>query len=142
MADNQRPGAVSAIIDHIVRELAHSLDQPPASIDPDVLFVDMGADSLMLAEALQDINQCYRVSLPIGEIYESVNTIARVADYIHSHGQWQMVLGPEVPGQKVPGREAVEAPAPAPEMAPAPALAGAVSAEAGWSKTSSAASSI
>lgn len=128
MADNQRPGAVSAIIDHIVQELAHSLDQPPASIDPDVLFVDMGADSLMLAEALQDINQRYRVSLPIGEIYESVNTIAKVADYIHNHGQWSEVLGSEVPG-----REAVEAPAPAvaPAMAPAPALAGAVPAEAG-----------
>lgn len=126
MADNQRPGAVSAIIDHIVRELAHSLDQPPASIDPDLLFVDMGADSLMLAEALQDINQRYRVSLPIGEIYESVNTIARVADYIHAHGQWREVLGQEIPGQA-----AVEAAAPVPVMVSAPAPAGAVPAEAG-----------
>ncbi|MBA3772883.1 MAG: aminotransferase class III-fold pyridoxal phosphate-dependent enzyme [Ramlibacter sp.] len=83
---------VLRIVDHIRRELAHSLGQTPQSIDPERLFVDMGADSMILAETLQDINRRYKVSLSIGEIYETVSTVAKVARYIHDHGQWEPVL--------------------------------------------------
>ncbi|MGV0760612.1 aminotransferase class III-fold pyridoxal phosphate-dependent enzyme [Tistrella mobilis] len=114
--------AVAAIVAHITRELAHALDQPPESIDPDLPFVDMGADSLILAEALQDINQHYGVSLPIGEIYERVNTIARVAGHVHTHGRLAAAApaaGP-APAAAAPMTTAPMASAPMASARPAP----------------------
>ncbi|RKP45283.1 aminotransferase class III-fold pyridoxal phosphate-dependent enzyme [Trinickia fusca] len=92
MADFASNDIVGKIVEHIVRELAHSLRQAPHDLDPERLFVDMGADSLILAETLQDINRRYKVSLSVGEMYESVNTIAKVAQYIFEHGQYEPVL--------------------------------------------------
>jgi glutamate-1-semialdehyde aminotransferase/acyl carrier protein len=102
---------VPRIIEHIVHELAHGLNQAPESINPDLHFADMGADSLILAEALQEVNRRYRVSLPVGEMYENVNTISKVAQYIHANGDWQSVFGNAAP-----------VPAPAP-VAPPPRTA-------------------
>lgn len=92
MADTASNDIVEKIVAHIVRELAHSLRQAPQDLDPERLFVDMGADSLILAETLQDINRRYKVSLSVGEMYESVNTIAKVAQYIFERGQYEPVL--------------------------------------------------
>jgi glutamate-1-semialdehyde aminotransferase/acyl carrier protein len=84
--------ALARITAHVVGELAHGLGLAPDRIDPERPFVDLGADSLILAETLQDINRRYRVALSIGEIYESVNTVARVAAHLYQHGRWQAVL--------------------------------------------------
>lgn len=92
MSDANQEKTRSRIVEHIVDELAHSLGQSADRIDPRCLFVDMGADSLILAETLQDINRRYRVTLSVGEMYESVNTIEKVADYLHANGQYGPVL--------------------------------------------------
>jgi len=67
--------------------VAHSLKEAPENIDPNLPFSDMGADSLILLEALQEINSRYGVSLTVLEIYETFNTIAKVARYVHDHGR-------------------------------------------------------
>jgi len=77
---------VSRIMESIVREIAYSLKQAPEHIDPTLPFSDMGADSLILLEALQEINTRYRISLTVNEIYENVDTIAKVAHYIYERG--------------------------------------------------------
>ena len=60
---------VARIIESIVREIAHSLNEAPEHVDPTLPFADMGADSLILLETLQEINARYRVSLTVNEIY-------------------------------------------------------------------------
>jgi len=84
--ETQHTDDVSRIIASIVREIAFSLKEVPEHIDPTLPFADMGADSLILLEALQEINARYRVSLTVLEIYEKVDTIAKVARYIHERG--------------------------------------------------------
>jgi glutamate-1-semialdehyde aminotransferase/acyl carrier protein len=84
--ETQHTDDVSRIIEAIVREIAYSLKEAPENIDPALPFADMGADSLILLEALQEINARYQVSLTVLEIYEKVDTIAKVARYIHARG--------------------------------------------------------
>jgi glutamate-1-semialdehyde aminotransferase/acyl carrier protein len=101
---------VARIIESIVREIAHSLNEAPEHIDPTLPFADMGADSLILLEALQEINARYRVSLTVNEIYERVDTIAKVARYIHERGgraEDGVPRGPEA------ARDALAVPSPA-----------------------------
>ncbi|MBA2676603.1 acyl carrier protein, partial [Ramlibacter sp.] len=114
MADDVAAGVVSKIVEHIRKELAHSLGQTPQSIEPERLFVDMGADSMILAETLQDVNRRYKVSLAIGEIYETVNTVAKVARHLHDHGQWEPVL-------RTQAAPAAQAPQPPPAAQTIPA---------------------
>lgn len=117
MTADQPTHPMSLITGHIVRELAHSLNQTPESINPDLPFVDMGADSLILAEALQDINRRYKVTLPIGEIYENVNTIVKVARFIFENGNWQSVFLATTPVNRIADvaeRESAEPPVPEP----------------------------
>lgn len=78
--------AVSRITDSVLREVAYCLKQAPENIDPHLPFADMGADSLILLEVLQEINARFHVSLTVLEIYERVNTIAKVAQHIHEQG--------------------------------------------------------
>lgn len=97
MPDVHPETTIARIVEHIVGELAHSLGQQAAHIDPHCPFVDMGADSLILAETLQDINRRYRVMLSVGEMYDSVNTIDKVARYLHANGQYEEALSASVP---------------------------------------------
>nr|QKW94363.1 aminotransferase [Stigmatella erecta] len=78
--------AVSRITDLVLREVAYCLKQAPENINPHLSFADMGADSLVLLEALQEINARFHVSLAVLELYERVNTIAKVARHIHEQG--------------------------------------------------------
>ncbi|NBD10811.1 aminotransferase class III-fold pyridoxal phosphate-dependent enzyme [Corallococcus silvisoli] len=91
--------AVSRITDSVLREVAYCLKQAPGNIDPHLPFADMGADSLILLEVLQEINARFHVSLTVLEIYERVNTIAKVARHIHEQGasvEPQVATEPEV----------------------------------------------
>ena len=74
---------VAPIREAVLREVAYCLKEAPENVDVDLPFADMGADSLILLEALHEINARYGVSLTVLEIYEKVNTIAKVARYIH-----------------------------------------------------------
>jgi len=86
MTTENQSTEVSRIMESIVREIAHSLNEAPEHIDPTLAFSDMGADSLILLEALHEINARYHVSLTVNEIYEKVDTIAKVARYVHDRG--------------------------------------------------------
>lgn len=107
---------VERIAKDIARELAHSLNQAAENIVLDLPLSEMGADSLILVEALQEINRRYRVSLTVGDIYENINTITKLARYIHAHGQWQ-------PAQAAPANGgAGDTAAGVPAAAPSPAV--------------------
>jgi glutamate-1-semialdehyde aminotransferase/acyl carrier protein len=77
---------VAPITEVILREVAYCLKEAPENINVDLPFADMGADSLILLEALHEINARYGVSLTVLEIYEKMNTITKVARYIHERG--------------------------------------------------------
>jgi glutamate-1-semialdehyde aminotransferase/acyl carrier protein len=74
---------VALIREAVRREVAYCLKQAPQNVDVDLPFADVGADSLILLEALHEINARYGVSLTVPEIYEKVSTIAKVARLIH-----------------------------------------------------------
>uniref|UniRef100_UPI0013D82878 acyl carrier protein n=1 Tax=Myxococcus vastator TaxID=2709664 RepID=UPI0013D82878 len=77
--------AVSRIQALVLREVAYCLKQAPENVDPHLPFADMGADSLILLEVIQELNARFQVSLTVLEIYEKVNTVDRLARFIHEH---------------------------------------------------------
>lgn len=97
---------ISQITDAVRGDIARSLNVAPTQVDPDLSFSDMGADSLILVEALNDVNQRFGIALAVGDLYENYNTITKLSQYALAHGT-------------LPLRDA--APAPAPEQAAAPA---------------------
>ncbi|PTL81635.1 aminotransferase class III-fold pyridoxal phosphate-dependent enzyme [Vitiosangium sp. GDMCC 1.1324] len=78
--------AESQILESVLREVAYCLKQAPENVDPHLPFADMGADSLILLEVLQEINTRFGVSFSVLEIYEKVDTIAKIARYIYEQG--------------------------------------------------------
>lgn len=78
---------IAALTLDIKTEFSKALGLSPHKLSTDLPFIDMGADSLMLAETLQDINRRYAINLPIVEAYERVNTIGALTQYIQANGR-------------------------------------------------------
>ena len=80
------------LIRTIADRLAHALGRD-GPIDPHLPFVDMGADSLILAETIEDINRICGIALSVGELFEAVDTVTKLARHIQAHGDHAGLLG-------------------------------------------------
>jgi amino acid adenylation domain-containing protein/natural product biosynthesis luciferase-like monooxygenase protein len=58
------------------------LRMDPTSVDVNAHFLEMGADSLVLVEAVSTIRETFGVSLAIRQLFEEVTTVAQLAAYI------------------------------------------------------------
>ncbi len=58
------------------------LRMEPTSVDVNAHFLEMGADSLVLVEAVSTIRETFGVSLAIRQLFEEVTTVAELAAYI------------------------------------------------------------
>ena len=68
-------GTRRALLLHDLKErMAAQLELDPRHIEANVTFVELGADSLLLAKLVQDVQDIYGVSLSIGQLFEELDT--------------------------------------------------------------------
>jgi acyl transferase domain-containing protein/glutamate-1-semialdehyde aminotransferase len=99
--------------DRILAELGQvvaTLLESDSPIDEDMSFLELGADSMTLFHTIQSIQRTFEVAIPIGLLFEEVNTLRRLADYILHNA----------PSAVLAAREPAPAPPPAPAVAPVP----------------------
>ena len=72
-------GAIARRLREIVGEL---LLMPAERVDPRGQLADMGADSLILIDGLQRVQQEYEVRIPLREVWNGLGTIERLAAHI------------------------------------------------------------
>jgi amino acid adenylation domain-containing protein len=73
------PEDIQARLTEIVAEL---VGQPPAALDPHERFIEMGADSIVLATAMRRIEERFGVKLSIRQLFEETPDIASLAAYL------------------------------------------------------------
>jgi amino acid adenylation domain-containing protein len=80
----------SAILDSLRAMVAELLHAQPADIDPQTHFLDMGADSIVLVDAVRRIKQSFSVKISIRSLFESLTNIERLAVHLDEHapGAW------------------------------------------------------
>ena len=86
------PSDTTTMLDHsdvqtqVVQLVADLLQEAPSSIDVRRPFLEMGADSIILAEAVKAIERRFGVTIAIRQMFESLTTIDAVAAYIRQAG--------------------------------------------------------
>ncbi len=65
--------------------LADMLELPEAAIGDGVPFIEIGADSLILLDAVRMIEQRYGVSIAMGDLFGGLSTVAALAAHIDGH---------------------------------------------------------
>ncbi|MEV0131826.1 aminotransferase class III-fold pyridoxal phosphate-dependent enzyme [Dactylosporangium sp. NPDC050688] len=71
--------------DRVLAELGQvvtTLLESDTPIDPDMSFLELGADSMTLFHTIQSVQRTFEVVVPIGMLFEEVNTLRRLAGYI------------------------------------------------------------
>jgi natural product biosynthesis luciferase-like monooxygenase protein/amino acid adenylation domain-containing protein len=72
----------TSILAVLVRSMTHSVGMDGSEIDSGRSFLEMGYDSLVLMGALQDIRRTFNLKLSIRQLFEDLNTLDALADYI------------------------------------------------------------
>ncbi|RBL90546.1 non-ribosomal peptide synthetase [Chitinophaga flava] len=86
--DNKTTAAITdqtLIITFLVNMLGESLKIAPASININTSLILLGADSLVLTSMIKHIESEYGLSLSMRELFEELDTVAQIADYIAAH---------------------------------------------------------
>jgi amino acid adenylation domain-containing protein/non-ribosomal peptide synthase protein (TIGR01720 family) len=117
----------AAILSILRANTARLLHVDPAEIDVTLSFLDIGADSLVLADAVRNVEDTFGIHLSLRQIFEEIVNIETLADYIDHHLPADVtVVDPAAP-QPAPAAPVAAAapaqPAAAPATAAAPAAA-------------------
>lgn len=72
------------ILKNLAEILANTMRVSVDEVPVDESLVDLGADSLVLLNAVQIIKDTYNVAIPISEVFKDLNTLRKIADYISS----------------------------------------------------------
>jgi iturin family lipopeptide synthetase A len=80
MTNQQRQHDILAQLHTSVAKL---LKADPAEVDVNAPFLEMGADSLVLVEAIGYVERTFGIKIGIRQIFEELTTIALLAKYIH-----------------------------------------------------------
>ncbi|HEV7655224.1 MAG TPA: amino acid adenylation domain-containing protein [Mycobacteriales bacterium] len=92
--------------------LAEFLEMDQADLDPDESFLRLGADSVVLIQALQTIQERFGVEIPVAQLFEETNTLRRLTDF----------LTRQVAHRTLPSRPATPGPVAPGPVAPGPAV--------------------
>lgn len=82
---NQSEKILSKLIDIMASTMRVSAEE----VQVDESLIDMGADSLVLLNAVQVIKDTYHVAIPIAEVFKDLNTLRKIADFISKETQSQ-----------------------------------------------------
>ena len=69
----------------VVRIVAQLLEEDPSAIDPARPFLEMGADSIVLMEAIKTIERRFGVEISIRQMFESLTNIVALSAFISEH---------------------------------------------------------
>ncbi|WP_249039727.1 non-ribosomal peptide synthetase/type I polyketide synthase [Archangium gephyra] len=108
-AEPAKPKRLESIVAAVRKMVAQLLKAAPSEVDTQASFLEMGADSISLIEAIRLIETDYKLKLSVRQLFEELTTIEALAAHIERH------LPPE---QSLP-----QAPAPAAAAVPPPAAA-------------------
>ncbi|WP_412753436.1 aminotransferase class III-fold pyridoxal phosphate-dependent enzyme [Krasilnikovia sp. M28-CT-15] len=101
----------------VAEQLAEYLETEADLLSPTASFLELGADSLVMARLVQDVNDRYGVRLNVGQLFEGLETVAALAGDLREHGR------PPAPQLSAgPGAAAVPAPVAGPDPAAVPAV--------------------
>ncbi len=70
------------ILDHLKSLVAAALHEQASSLNIQQPFIEMGADSLLMAEIVHKIEKQYKLRFTINQLFEEINTLERMAAYI------------------------------------------------------------
>ncbi len=74
-------GGTGQVLGTLARVVAGLLGTGSA-VDPDMPFVELGADSMTLFQLLQTTQQAFGVSVSVGSLFGELNTLARLAEHV------------------------------------------------------------
>ncbi|MGD7329384.1 non-ribosomal peptide synthase/polyketide synthase, partial [Ralstonia pseudosolanacearum] len=74
-----RAQAIQGALRGMVAKMLHA---DVARVDPDLPLLELGADSLMMVQAIGSIEQTYGVTVTVRQLFEELTTIAAIADYV------------------------------------------------------------
>ncbi|HSK78218.1 MAG TPA: acyl carrier protein, partial [Thermoanaerobaculia bacterium] len=115
-----RPARIAATLQGIIGRV---LRIEPRDVDVETPFLELGADSLALVEALRGLQESFGVKLTIRQLFEQLPSIAALAAYLDQTLPAEAAAAPAPPVPVVPVRPgpSVSVPvAPAPVAAPPP----------------------
>jgi len=92
----------------VAEQLAEYLETEADLLSSTASFLELGADSLVMARLVQDVNDRYGVRLHVGQLFEGLDTVAALAGELREHGR--------SPSPR--GSSGATAPAPAPPPPP------------------------
>ncbi len=73
---------VDGTLTKLVEIIATTMRVNPDDVNVDESLIDLGADSLVLLNAVQIIKDTYNVSIPISEVFKDLNTLRKIANFI------------------------------------------------------------
>ncbi|PSB17683.1 beta-ketoacyl synthase [Phormidesmis priestleyi ULC007] len=73
---------ILAILQSTIAELLRS---QPSEVEPHAAFLEMGADSIVLMDAVQTIEQIFGIKIAIRQLFEQLTTIDALATHIDQH---------------------------------------------------------
>ena len=90
------PSRRTSILESLRSMVAGLLHAPLADIDPRTPFLDMGADSIVLVDAIRRISQVFGVKIPIRSLFENLTNIELLAAHLEEHAPpaWAAMASP------------------------------------------------
>lgn len=80
--ENKNTNQSEKILTKLVEIMAATMRVSASEVQVDESLIDMGADSLVLLNAVQVIKDTYHVAIPIAEVFKDLNTLRKIAEYI------------------------------------------------------------
>jgi acyl transferase domain-containing protein/glutamate-1-semialdehyde aminotransferase len=78
----KQTSTVDGTLIKLVEIIATTMRVNPDDVNVDESLIDLGADSLVLLNAVQIIKDTYNVSIPISEVFKDLNTLRKIAHFI------------------------------------------------------------
>lgn len=69
----------------IAQIIGKALEKSVDDIDPSLSFMEMGADSIIIVEALREVEELFNITISVRQIFEELTDINSLAAYIDSH---------------------------------------------------------
>jgi amino acid adenylation domain-containing protein/FkbM family methyltransferase len=82
LADMDASAAEARIRAELQADLSRILEEPSDAISADLSFAELGADSIMLAEAGRTLMQRYGVTIPLKSLFGELGTVAKLAGHL------------------------------------------------------------
>ena len=109
----------NVILSDLTTELASRLGLRPAELDPDASFIELGVDSIAMAEAAASLSARFGVELSVRRFFEDLRSLRDLADYLATKSPPSAAPTGPAPAPTAPPAAPVEAPAQAPAEASA-----------------------